>query len=279
MTSLIFEPATEARPPPLATASPQDRNYISFSAIRSYQTCPLQYFFRYVAGLPKETVSASLVFGSAIHNAVEHHLRRLLEGQPAPPVEELMARYREGWQDQSAPVRFSKDEGTGTLDGLAERMLRTFAANDLARPSGHILGVEETLRGSIIPGLPDVLGRIDLIVETPDELVISDWKTSRARYSQDQVEDSTEQLLLYAELAKDFAPRKKIRLEFAVLTKTKEIQVERYSAAPDPLRIDRTKRVVERVWKAIEGEVFYPAPSTMNCSGCPYRDPCRKWPG
>ena len=47
----------------------------------------------------------------------------------------------------------------------------------------------------------------------------------------------------------------------------------------DPLRIDRTKRVVERVWKAIEGEVFYPAPSTMSCTGCPYRDPCRKWCG
>lgn len=278
MSMLIFEPATDARPPP-AAVSPQDRDYISFSAVRSYQTCPLQYFFRYVAGLPKETVSASLVFGSAIHNAVEHHFRRLLEGEPAPSVEELLARYREGWQDQSAPVRFGKDEDAGSLDGLAERMLRTFAANDLARPAGHILAVEETLRGSIIPGLPDVLGRIDLIVETPDELIISDWKTSRARYSPDQVEDSTEQLLLYSELAKDFAPHKRIRLEFAVLTKTKEIQIERHSATPDPLRVDRTKRVVERVWRAIEGEVFYPAPSTMNCSGCPFRDPCRKWCG
>jgi hypothetical protein len=28
---------------------------------------------------------------------------------------------------------------------------------------------------------------------------------------------------------------------------------------------------VERVWRAIEAGVFYPAPSTMSCSSCGYR--------
>jgi CRISPR/Cas system-associated exonuclease Cas4 (RecB family) len=36
---------------------------------------------------------------------------------------------------------------------------------------------------------------------------------------------------------------------------------------------------VERVWRAIESGVFYPAPSTMNCSGCGYRAACRVWMG
>jgi putative RecB family exonuclease len=278
MTTLIFEPATEARPPPSAV-SPQDRDYISFSAIRTYQTCPLQYFFRYVAELPKETVSASLMFGSAIHRAVEHHFRKLLEGRPSPSTDELLAEYHEGWKDHTAPIRFGKDEQACSFDALSKRMLQAFAASELARPAGRILAVEETLRGPVIPGLPELLGRVDLIVEEPEELVISDWKTSRARYSQDQADDSTEQLLLYAELARDFAPGKRVRLEFAVLTKTKEIVIDRHTAAADPLRIDRTKRIVERVWRSIEAEHFYPAPSTMSCCGCPYRDACRKWPG
>ena len=33
----------------------------------------------------------------------------------------------------------------------------------------------------------------------------------------------------------------------------------------DPQQIDRTKRIVETVWKAIEAGIFYPSPSAMNC--------------
>ena len=102
---------------------------------------------------------------------------------------------------------------------------------------------------------------------------------SRAKWSAAQVEDATEQLLCYAALASDFVPGKPIRLEFTVLTKTKEVQVERHQAVADPKSVDRTRRVVDRVWRAIDDEHFYPAPSPMNCGSCPFRKPCRKWPG
>lgn len=69
-----------------------------------------------------------------------------------------------------------------------------------------------------------------------------------------------------------------MRLEFAVLTKTKETSIDRHSSPADPLRVARVKRVVERVWRSIEAGYFYPAPSQMNCGGCPFRDACRKWP-
>ena len=47
----------------------------------------------------------------------------------------------------------------------------------------------------------------------------------------------------------------------------------------DPSRVDRTKRVFERTWSAIESGLVYPAPSVMNCSGCPFQQPCREWTG
>jgi putative RecB family exonuclease len=276
MTTLCFDPEAARAPPKLLK---QERDYLSFSAIRTYQQCPLRYFFRYIAGLPEQTISASLVFGSAIHHAVEHHFRRLLEGEPAPSREELLAAYSEGFAEGTAPIRYGKDDDADSLRGLADRMLTAFSQSKLAKPSGRILAVEETLRGSIFPGLPDLLGRVDLIVETPNELVVSDWKTSRARYSQDQVEDSSEQLLLYSELAKDFAPGKSLKLEFAVLTKTKEIQIDTHTVASSPGRVTRINRIVERVWRSIEAQHFYPAPSQMNCGGCPFRNPCQSWPG
>jgi CRISPR/Cas system-associated exonuclease Cas4 (RecB family) len=278
MTAIMSGPAAVRAPPARPSAGANQRDYLSFSAIRLYQQCPLRFYFKYVAGLPEATVSASLVFGSAIHRAVEHHFRRLLEGQPAPTTAELLAEYREGWKDHTAPIRLGKDEDDGSLASLAEKMLKTFSQSDVAKPRGHILAVEESLRGALIPGMPDLLGRVDLIVEEPDALLIADWKTSRARYSQDQVEDSTEQLLLYSELARDFAPGKPVRLEFAVITKSKETSIERHTSPVEPRRVDRVKRVFEKVWRSIEAEHFYPAPSTLNCPGCPYRDPCGRWP-
>lgn len=280
MTALLFESGVESpdtRAPPLPL--PTSRDYLSYSAIRQFQTCPLRYHFRYIAGIPETTISAAFVFGGAIHRAIERHFQNLLEGNAAPSQEELFAEYKAGWQEHTLPIRFSKEEGADSFDNLAKRMLKAFSQSELARPAGKILAVEETLRGALIPGLPDVLGRVDLILETSSELVIHDWKSARARYTQDQVDDSAAQLLLYGELAKDFSPGKNLTLQFGVLTKTKEVSVEAHSFPFDQQQLDRTKRIIERIWNAIQAEHFYPAPSTMNCPGCPYREPCRKWPG
>jgi RecB family exonuclease len=269
--------ATPARPPPRPKGQ---RDYLSLSAVRTYQECPLKYFFRYVAGLPEETVSASLVFGAAIHQAIEHHFRELLAGNAVPDLPALLEAYQASWAERELElVRFGKEETRASLDALAERMLGAFRNSTLAHPQGTILAVEEELRGAVIPGLPDLLGRVDLIVETPEAVVVSDWKTSRSKWSASQVEESAEQLLLYTELARDFAPGKPLRIEFSVLTKTKEVSVDRHGLAVDHARVDRTKRVIARIWNAIAGQHFYPAPSITGCGGCPFRQPCRDWRG
>lgn len=51
------------------------RDYISWSALSTFRTCPLKYKFRYIDGLPQESVSAALVFGTGIHSAVEQHFQ------------------------------------------------------------------------------------------------------------------------------------------------------------------------------------------------------------
>lgn len=262
-------------------ASPvKQRDYLSYSAVSSYQSCPLRYFYRYVAGLPERTVSSSLVFGSAIHRAVESHFDALLAGDQPPTVEELRGEYDRHWQDvDPQTVKFGKDDDRDSLGLLAERMLGAFQASALARPEGHILGVEEEIRGAVVTGAPDILGRIDLLIETADELVLTDLKTSRSRWSRDQADDAAGQLLLYHELIRGFAPRKRVRLQFAVLTKAKEPALDLHEVPANRQRIDRTKRILERVWRAIDAKVFYPAPSPMQCPTCPFREPCRHWTG
>jgi len=256
------------------------RDYVSWSAISTFRTCPLKYKFRYIDGLPEESVSSALVFGSGIHSAIESHFQALLSGDPNPDLDALLFAYRSAWlpHDPDA-IQFGSTETRDSLDALAARMLTAFLASPAASVQGRVLGVEEEIRGMLVEGVPDLYGRVDLLTEDSDALVITDIKTSRGKWSQEQVEDSGEQLLLYSQLASEISPGKTLKTRFLVLTKTKEPVVEEHVREVNPAAVKRNSAGVERVWRAIESGVFYPAPSVVACSGCGYRAACGAWAG
>ncbi|MDB4770764.1 PD-(D/E)XK nuclease family protein [bacterium] len=263
----------------IAVAAPQ-RDYLSYSAVRTFQGCPLKYRFRYIDGLPEDCVSSSLVFGSAIHAAVEFYFNQQLAGEVEPSLDELLDVYQQSWRDRSEQeVRFNKSETADSLHGLADRMLKAFLASDLTKQDGRIIGVEEELRGELSAELPDLLGRVDLLLETDDSVIVQDFKTSRSAWNEYQAEDQSEQLLLYGDLVRRLVPGKKVRLQFAVITKAKSPKVQLLEASFDESKLDRTKRVFENVWSAISAGHFYPAPNPMQCSGCGYRRQCDAWRG
>ncbi len=256
------------------------RDYISFSSISAYQSCPLKFHYRYVLGIPEKTVSSSLVFGSAIHQCAELHFRELMAGNPAPDLDALLYEYQSAWLGRDLDnIRFGKGEDLSTLSALAERVLVAFMESPLATPEGNIVGVEEELKGPVAEDCPDLLGFVDLMVDAGDALEVIDLKTSRSRWTQNQADNSGEQLLLYSVLAQELMPGKPVRLKFLVVTKTKVPVVEAFSVTCAPDRIKRTKRVLQRTWQAIKTVKPYPAPSMMTCGGCAFREQCRQWCG
>jgi putative RecB family exonuclease len=256
------------------------RDYVSWSALSTFRQCPLKYFFRYVAGLSEESVSAALVFGSGIHAAVEDVYRATLAGEARPTLERLMFAYRSVWlTHEPGEIQFGSSETRESLDALAAKMLTAFLASPGADVRGRVLGVEEELRGVLVQGVPDLYGRVDLLHEDEDQLVITDVKTSRSRWNADQVEESGEQLLVYSKLASELAPGKKLVTRFLVLTKTKEPVIEEHTTEVQPEKVKRVLASVERVWQAIQSGVFYPAPSAMSCATCGFRTACRAWTG
>ncbi len=257
------------------------RDYVSFSAISTFQQCPLKYYFKYIEGRTEKFTTASLAVGGAIHHAVEFHFNELMAGALPPDEDTLLSVFWEEWKSRcdNTAIRFGKSENLDSISKTADRVIETFRTSNFARPTGRILGVEEELRQLLITGLPDVLGRIDLIVETADALKIIDLKTARSRWSSAQAERAGEQLILYAALAEDLARGKPIEVEFAVVTKTGTPVVECFPVALSPARLERTKRVMRHVWSAIEAGHFYPAPSALACSACSFRRQCDAWQG
>ena len=256
------------------------RDYVSWSSISTFRTCPLKYKFRYIDGLPEESVSSALIFGTGIHTPVEQYYQAQLSGDPKPDLDALLFAYRSAWlpHDPDA-IQFGSTETRASLDALAARMLTAFLNSPAASVQGRVLGVEEEVRGMLVEGVPDLFGRVDLLTEDSDSLVITDIKTSRGKWSAEQVEDSGEQLLLYSHLASEISPGKKIATRFLVLTKTKEPVIEEHLGEVIPDRMARTMASVERVWKAITSGNFYPAPSVVGCASCGYRKACEGWKG
>ena len=192
----------------------------------------------------------------------------------------MLSAYDESWAvDTETPIRYGKSETAASLRDLAQRMLTAFVESAASRPSGTIIGIEEELRGPIIEGVPDLLTRVDLLVQTDDALVVRDFKTSRSRWGPAKVAESAPQLLLYAETAKPLAEAYglPLRLEFVVLTKTAKPTIETHAVDFDPDDLARSRRIARSVWNAVRSGHVYPNPSTANCSTCPYQAPCRTW--
>ena len=116
---------------------------------------------------PEETVSSALVFGSGIHAAAEQWFNELMMGNPAPDHDTLLAAFWHSWQGRNdeLPIRYNKNEDINSIGQLADRVLTAFRQSEFANPKGTIIAIEEELRGELVPGVPDLLGIVDLIVE------------------------------------------------------------------------------------------------------------------
>lgn len=257
----------------------QSRDYVSWSAINTYLQCPLRYRFRYVDQLPEEFVNGALVFGQAIHAALEAYFRHYEAAGKSLGLDPLLEAYHDTWrQRELAQVRFGAHDDLNSFRVLAEKMLTVFLPHDLAQPLGAIIGVEKELRSRLIDEAPDLLARLDLVVDEPEAVMVTDFKTSRSRWSAADVELAAGQVLLYGELVR-LALDRPVRLQFAVLTKTKQPELKIHEVANDAGRTARQQALIRRVWRSIQGGHFYPHPSAMNCPTCPFQSACRDWGG
>ncbi len=220
-------------------------DHLSWSSLRAFATCGKRYFWKYIEPVPEEFKASSLAFGGAFHSAVEAICAARLRGDPVPEIEAVLADYDSAWQRETAAgpqIQYCKGETDLTLRELASRMLavyREYAINESTLPDpGVIIGIEEARRFRLLADVPPIESRLDLLELQGDDLIVSDLKTSRSRYSEAKVRESLGQLILYATslvgLAKELGA-KRIVPQFIVVSKGKNpaLQVLRPQANQD----------------------------------------------
>ena len=137
------------RPPNRLALKITGRPYLSHSQLSLMRSCPRKFAFTYVEKAPADFISVSLIFGGAIHAALELHYRAMLEGLTVTQGA-LRSAYHDAWRRQkgqagnTVPGRFYKGDDDDTVHVLADRMLRAFVNSPLAKPKGKILGLRSS---------------------------------------------------------------------------------------------------------------------------------------
>lgn len=255
------------------------RNYLSWSQINSFRGCPMAFTFKYVRGEAPAFTSSNLLFGSAIHSAIQHYFERRLEGE-ASAIDDLVEAYRVGWHERmgglgDVPVRYGKGEDAEKLLSVARGLLEAFLASPMADPPGDVVAIEEHLSGSVADDLPDLLAILDLAYLNDDGLHVTDFKTSRSKWSNAKVNESSEQLRLYRELARRLVDTDTpVHLHFGVLVKTKTPSAQQLDVPDASLPETSLADAIRPVWRAITLGIDFPSPSAMGCSGCAFKNRC-----
>ena len=255
-----------------------NRPHWSYSAINQYLRCPLQFYFERVLGLPQPTVSSNLVLGSAVHRTLEAYHRNLMQGRTVG-IADLELVYRDAWECREKETEITYRNGD-SRDETVQQGISLVGLYVSEPPPTNIVAVEQQM---IVP-LHDCRGQyletplvavIDLLTRTDDGLKVIEFKTSGRAYGGFEAESSLQPTCYVNAVQEMYGEPASV--EFTVLVKTKTPKVQRITADRSDEDLSRLGELVQTVERAVSAKVFYPIESPMNCSTCPYREPCRQW--
>lgn len=167
---LNFDPARRG-----SDVNPYKLERISASAINSYLACPLSFYYGYIAGIKLESTTIHLLFGSAIHKALEEYHKGDTE-----PTRHYIDMFKREELDKQGQEMFSEYFPMGLE--MIKNMIDAYPA--LNETYGLFPGVtEQYFRREIFNPLTGeklkipVSGVTDLVT---DSGCIIDYKTSKA---------------------------------------------------------------------------------------------------
>ncbi|MCL4822483.1 MAG: DEAD/DEAH box helicase [Vicinamibacteria bacterium] len=255
-------PAAEppALPPaPLPADAPLS---LSCRQVDDYRTCPLKYKYVHRLRVPLP-VHHRVVYGNAVHHALQAMFKARLEGRPFA-AEDLVAAFRAAWVSEGFLSRAHEEERRAT----GERNLRRFFDEDAAAPL-QPTGVEEEF--AFFLGATKVQGRYDLVVQDAEGVAIVDFKTGAVRTQKeaDQRAKDSLQLDLYA------LAHERLRGALPARVELRFVESGRVgSRRPEPEQVREAERVVEEVARALRARDFTARPSYRACAPCAFHDIC-----
>lgn len=244
----------------------------SHSRLSSFEKCPLQYRYRYVEKIRRDTFGIEAFLGNRVHEALEHLFRRKGEGKP-PRLDEVLAFYRDRWAaehtDKVVIVRRGQVAEDYRVEG--ENYLRNFYQRHAPFDDGETVGLEVKVEFALdAGGQYRILGYIDRLVRRgPGQYEIHDYKTGAFRPSDEDLRRDR-QLTFYQIAVRDRHPdARDVRLVWHFLA-----QDDRRTATRTEAEIEEHRRQAMRLVDRIEAARDFPARPSPLCRWCEFRDLC-----
>jgi DNA helicase-2/ATP-dependent DNA helicase PcrA len=251
LPSAYLEPIPESEP--LA---------ISHKQVDDYETCPLKYHYVHILRIPLRQHHA-IVYGSALHRAVEFYLRRRAAGN-FTPLEDLLRAFDDAWRNEGFLTREHEEQRKRAGIAALTRFYHEEEASgqkpaDVEREFGFNLGPNR------------VRGRFDRVDDTPEGLVIVDYKSSdvtEQKAADKRVRDSL-QLKIYALAEKEMTGRLPARVELRFLESG---LTGRY--VPTENDLAEARQAIELAAAGIRARRFEATPGYQVCRYCAYNQIC-----
>mgnify|MGYP001612065343 FL=1 len=273
----LHQPTSHAVAKPAPAGMPA---HFSFTQLKAFATCPLQYRFAHILHIPVKG-SASFSFGKTMHLALQRFYQKIIELNSQeqgdlfttpteskikeqvriPSLEELLNLYEFAWIDDWYESKKQKEEyyakGKKILKDFYEKS--EWRAPKFLEAGFHLKIGEYRLRGQIdrIDPLPD--GTIELI----------DYKTGSPKKQNDLKLEDKEQLLIYQLAAVESLQEKPSLLSFYYLDNNTKVSFLGTSA-----ELAKIKEKITAEIEAIRASDFPPKPSVFNCGHCDFKGIC-----
>lgn len=250
--------------------------FYSYSKLRSFEKCPLQFRYRYIERIPTAVESIEAFAGKRVHEVLEA-LYRALGVEPRPPaLPELLAlfdaAFERAWHDAVTVVKAE----TTPLDyhRLGRRCLATFYRGNWPFAADRTLGLEEEIEFPLAgPDGPRLTGVIDRVaIEDSGHLAIHDYKTSTYLPRKEEILGDL-QLAIYELGARARWPeQEEAKLIWHFLAFGRRITVRLGSAGLAGKRAELATAIrgIERATAADH----FPARVSPLCRWCAYRSIC-----
>jgi len=247
----------------------------SASRLSTYESCPLQYRYRYIDRIPRTEESIEAYLGVRVHEVLSA-LYQTVQGGNQPSLPDLLQDYYRRWEQHwHAQVKIVKrGRSIDHYKAFGERCLVSYYQAHQPFNRGEVLGLEHRVTTSLDPhGCYKIQGYIDrLVCVGTGRYEIHDYKTSGRLPSQGEI-DVDRQLALYQLAVEERWPdAKEVGLVWHYLAFGRELRSRRTPEALEGLK-HSTIAMIDRIETDAE---FKPIKSSL-CHWCAYQNICPLW--
>ena len=245
-----------------AAIPPEQVLTVSHNQVDDYKTCPLKYQYIHVKRIPLRQ-HHSVVYGSALHKAVEFYLRRRAVGN-FTALEDFLRAFDDAWRNEGFLTREHEEQRKGAGVAALTRFYHEEEASgqkptDVEREFGFALGPTR------------VRGRFDRVDDTPEGAIVIDYKSSDVteQKAADRRARESLQLKMYALAQKEMTGRLPARVELRFLESG---LAGRH--APTEKDLAEAREAIEAAAAGIRARRFDPTPGYQTCRYCAYNQIC-----